>query len=57
MWYASPPEPCWTQMPKASLFFFLAASAAVSSCSKVVGTFAIFVFTSSATFSTCTGMP
>ena len=57
MWYASPPEPCWTQMPKARWFFFLAASAVASSCAKVVGTLAIFVFTSSAMFSTCTGMP
>src|SRR5437867_2021212 len=26
MWYASPPEPCWTQMPKARWFFLCAAT-------------------------------
>ncbi len=57
MWYASPPEPCWTQRPKASLFFFLNFSAVDSSWANVVGTGASFVLTSSPMFSTCTGTP
>ena len=57
MWYASPPEPCWTAMPKPRCAFFFCASASVSSCVNVVGTFASFVFTTRPMFSTATGMP
>src|SRR5581483_9853268 len=57
MWYASPPEPCWTQSPKARWFFFLNLSAVDSSCAQVLGSGASFVFTSRPMFSTCTGIP
>src|SRR3954452_2432170 len=57
MWYASPPVPCWTAMPKALCDFFFCASASVSSCEKVLGAFASFVFTTRPMFSTATGTP
>src|SRR3954447_23073194 len=57
MWYASPPEPCWTPMPNVWCFAFLTASASFSSCAKDVGTFASLVFTTRPTFSTATGTP
>src|SRR3954463_12854517 len=57
MWYASPPEPCWTPMPKVWCFAFLTASASFSSWANDVGTFASFVFTTRPMFSTATGTP
>ena len=44
-------------MPKDRCFFFLAASASLSSWEKVVGTFASFVLTSRPMFSIWTGTP
>ncbi len=57
MWYASPPEPCWTEMPTAAFVFFFVASADAWSCAHVVGTLASFVFVTSAMFSSATGAP
>src|SRR4051795_10457287 len=57
MWYASPPEPCWTAMPNVWCCAFLTASASCSSCANDVGTFASLVFTTRPMFSTATGPP
>src|SRR3954454_21631699 len=57
MWYASPPEPCWTAMPNVWCCAFLTASASCSSCANDVGTFASLVFTTRPMFSTAAGTP
>src|SRR5436190_5575966 len=57
MWYASPPEPCWTASPTGAPVFFLTLSAVVSSCAHVLGTFASFRLTKRPTFSSCVGIP
>src|SRR3954465_9498840 len=57
MWYASPPEPCCTAIPKVCFFAFLTASASFSSWANDVGTFASLVFTTRPMFSTATGTP
>jgi len=51
MWYASPPEPCWTAMPTGEPVFLLIFSAWLSRLAHVFGTFASFVLTNSPTFS------
>ena len=57
MWYASPPEPCWTEIPTAAFVFFFVASACASSCAQFFGAFASFVLVTSAMFSSETGAP
>ena len=57
MWYASPPEPCWTERPTAAPVFFLTARACFSMSANEVGTLASFVFVMRAMFSSATGAP
>src|SRR5207248_9280056 len=57
MWYASPPEPCWTAIPTGEPVLRLIFRAWLSRSAQFFGTWASLRLTTSPMFSSCVGIP